>query len=345
MKGVEDCDKLGGLVKRELIPILLSRSSSSILSLAKASHSFPISTPLSPKLPVMPILQFARDEASSSDDDNSSKLTPTYIAGIVVISVLVLGLAIWLIVRQIRIRANRRRKGVAFVSPGGPTKNGNEKDLPESVKGTFSRSHLTQSVVLPDKVLIRPSPSAPPAEIIDYHRESGNLPRPFSFALNAGTEGPPRPQSNNNRGSWISFLSASGSGPSRFSVMSSSSTVDSTRSSGTNRKIRQGFSPVLPDELLVSVGEKLTVVQSFDDGWCVVARDGGNTFAQAKSLFKPAESQSNVEMGVVPEWCFLKPVVGLKGERPIRSTSLGITVQMERPGFSSREELMSWSNF
>lgn len=215
----------------------------------------------------------------------------------------------------------------------------------QSAKDTFSRDQLTQSVVLPDRALIRPSAPA----VIEYHRQSGNFPKPsmvaqpFSFALNASSEGGPRPPSGGNRGSWISFLSASGSGRSRFSVLSSTSSIDSNPTTGTLRKIRQIFNPILPDELLVNLGDKLTVVQSFDDGWCVVGKEGG-AFIQPKSLFKP-EPPSNIEIGVVPAWCFMKPVVGLKGERPIRSTSLGITVQMEGPAFSSREEIISWSNF
>ncbi len=44
---------------------------------------------------------------------------------------------------------------------------------------------------------------------------------------------------------------------------------------GATRKVRQVFDPVLPDEILVKLGEQLTIVQSFDDGWCVVGREGG----------------------------------------------------------------------
>jgi len=58
-----------------------------------------------------------------------------------------------------------------------------------------------------------------------------------------------------------------------------------------------------------------------------------------------APAESEVELGVVPAWCFLKPVKGLRAERPVRSTSLGITVQMDGPSFSSRDEILSWSNF
>jgi hypothetical protein len=99
------------------------------------------------------------------------------------------------------------------------------------------------------------------------------------------------------------------------------------------RKVRQLFSPVLPDELVISLGEKVTLVKAFDDGWCIVGRD---------SLIKAGE----VEMGAVPVWCFVKPVKGLKASRPVRTTSLGVTVQIDAgPGFSSREEVISWSNF
>ncbi len=99
------------------------------------------------------------------------------------------------------------------------------------------------------------------------------------------------------------------------------------------RKIRQLFSPVLPDELVLSLGEKVTLVKAFDDGWCIVGRD---------SLIKPGD----VEMGAVPAWCFVRPVKGLKASRPMRTSSLGVTVEIDAgPGFSSREEVISWSNF
>jgi hypothetical protein len=125
--------------------------------------------------------------------------------------------------------------------------------------------------------------------------------------------------------------------------MSAYSTVDTT---GSTRKVRQIFDPVLPDELLLSgVGEELTLVQSFDDGWCLVGREHSTFAAPAKSLFKKGDVNNDVELGVVPAWCFIKPVQGLKTERPVRSSSLGITVQMTGPAFSSRDAVLSWSNF
>jgi len=90
------------------------------------------------------------------------------------------------------------------------------------------------------------------------------------------------------------------------------------------------FSPRLPDELVISVGERLILVSSFDDGWCTVGKD---------SMLKPGE----VEMGVVPSWCFMKPVKGLKAERPPRMSSLGMTVEPLRE--ADQESLISSSHF
>ncbi len=101
----------------------------------------------------------------------------------------------------------------------------------------------------------------------------------------------------------------------------------------------------MPDELLLtSIGEQLRIVQSFDDGWCVVGRKNGLVLQTAKSLFKSTPLPENdVELGVVPAWCFIKPMNGVRVERPVRSSSLGITVNMEGP--SARDDLVSWSNF
>ena len=101
----------------------------------------------------------------------------------------------------------------------------------------------------------------------------------------------------------------------------------------TQKKVRQSFDPVLPDELVVSIGETFTVVQQHDDGWCIVGRD---------SVFNPGE----VELGAIPAWCFLKPVKGLRAERPMRVSSLGVTVNLDsNPTMGPRDDVMSWSNF
>lgn len=129
------------------------------------------------------------------------------------------------------------------------------------------------------------------------------------------------------------------------SVASSSPSLDVQSSTGTVRKVRQLFEPVLPDELLLTtVGEPLRIVQSFDDGWCVVGRENASMVHTAKSLFGSSpQPEGNIELGVVPAWCFLKPMQGVRVERPVRNTSLGITVNVDGP--SSRSDLISWSNF
>ena len=212
-----------------------------------------------------------------------------------------------------------------------------------TIRTGFSRNQINSSIILPDKVLTRPPKTR--EEVVDFHRQSGTFPqpfsaKPFSFALSAASPTPSSP----TQGSFISFGSSSNraSRLSMYSVVSAYSTVDTT---GTTRKVRQIFDPVLPDELLPRVGEELTLVQSFDDGWCLVGRENSSFVGPAKSLFKKGDVNNDVELGVVPAWCFIKPVQGFRTDRPVRSSSLGITVQMTSPGFSSRDAVLSWSNF
>ncbi|KAF8756880.1 hypothetical protein RHS01_04191 [Rhizoctonia solani] len=111
--------------------------------------------------------------------------------------------------------------------------------------------------------------------------------------------------------------------------------TDSVASGTSNvitRKVQTVFPPLLPDELVLAVGEKVTLLETFDDEWCVVGRD---RFGE-------------VEVGAVPAYVFTKLRTGEKMERPMRSTSLGVKVEMSNaPGaaWSSRDEVISWSNF
>jgi hypothetical protein len=152
---------------------------------------------------------------------------------------------------------------------------------------------------------------------------------------------------------------------SRFSVFSAASSyneslasTDSKANTGRSiRKVRQTFNPVLPDEFVVIVGEQLMILQSFDDGWCIVGREsvprpktlfGGTRSSRALTPTSSNGLGNNVELGMVPAWCFLKQVKGLRAERPVRSTSLGVTVQMEGQGRdveAQRNDTISWSNF
>ena len=59
-------------------------------------------------------------------------------------------------------------------------------------------------------------------------------------------------------------------------------------------------------------------------------------------MFNPGE----VELGAVPSWVFLKAVKGLRAERPMRVSSLGVTVSLDAPpALGQRDNVMSWSNF
>lgn len=299
-----------------------------------------------------------RRDGIPGDANASSALTSTnmgiMIAGVTLCALIVLGVAVWLIVRMIRKKSQQKRedeRGAAFLTVRGIVRDDGapidppamEKVPPNSdgVRGmAFSRNQLTPAVVMPDKIL-PPKLTVNRDEIIETHRQSGTLPKPFSFALNASSHAT-RPSVDNPRMSYLS-VSSNHSGR-RFSVVSTSSAASSI-SSGNTRKVRQEFEPVLPDELLVSAGERLTVIDSFDDGWCLVGRENSVFAASAKTLFGSTKDESNIELGVVPAWCFIQSVKGLRAERPVRSSSLGITVQLDSNPTSARNDVMSWSNF
>ena len=210
----------------------------------------------------------------------------------------------------------------------------------------FSPTRVGVSITVPEKAVLRRS------EQVDDRQHSESMPRhpspkPFSFAMAAASS--TSEQRGDKRISRFrdSFLSTT-SGQNRFSVSSSGSNSTQNPTTGIRRKVRQLFSPVLPDELLISSpGEQLTLIQSFDDGWCLVGKEQGTFLSAPKSLFRQqgTTSDNDIELGVVPAWCFIKPVKGLRVERPVRSSSLGVTVQLQGPGFSSRDEVISWSNF
>lgn len=318
---------------------------------------------MAPTNDALPLQSVARDAGDS--DSTTNPTSPIFIAGYTVIGLLVLGAALWLTLRWYRKRSQKERddnREGAFLSVRGIVTEGEQQMAefepapiprprpgPQMQGSTFSRAQLTESVVLPNKGAYHPATTTR-EEIIDYHRASGYFPRPFSFALTAGKGHSPHNSQNSlsptspNRGSFLSITS--GSGSNRFSVISTSSSSPSV-TGGQSRKVYQLFDPVLPDELLLTrAGEKLTIIQSFDDGWCIVGRENPVLKAVNKTPFNSkANDTDGIELGAVPAWCFIKPVKGLRAERPIRSTSLGVTVEISQPGFASREEVMSWSNF
>ncbi|KAH9041639.1 hypothetical protein EDB85DRAFT_1370571 [Lactarius pseudohatsudake] len=295
-----------------------------------------------------PYPQIHSRDTSADDDVQPNPLTPMVIGGIAFAGALILAVCLWLGIRTYRKRSREQRadgRQGAFLTVKGLMSEDDEKAAPPRIAvtgpGPFSREQLTASIVMPHQNIVRPD--ATNDEILHYHTTTGTMTRPFSNAASS-TLAPGSPVTATRPISTVSYLSAADAAPRRSSffgfgnsrpVSSASSTYSaaSTILGVEGRKVRQLFPPVLPDELVLSLGERVTVVQSFDDGWCIVGRG---------SLVKPGE----VEMGAVPAWCFIKPVKGLKASRPMRTSSLGVTVQLDAgPGFSSRDELISWSNF
>ncbi|KAI0806348.1 hypothetical protein BC629DRAFT_1161235 [Irpex lacteus] len=194
---------------------------------------------------------------------------------------------------------------------------------------------MSESDIKPEVSVL--SANASKTEILEHYEAEGKLPRPFAPFMGTPPSALTADHKSDKRASnasWMSFnrhsfLSAINTGSSRSSVASFAS---STASGKDKRTVRQTFNPVLPDELVISVGERMHVVTSYDDGWCIVGRD---------SIFKPGE----VELGAVPAWCFVKPVKGLRAERPLRTASLGVTVNLEDTNSPMRDNVISWSNF
>lgn len=128
---------------------------------------------------------------------------------------------------------------------------------------------------------------------------------------------------------------------------------ESLNSSSESRMktVVRSFAPLLPDELVLRPGEELAVLQEFDDGWCVVAREGlgsngaptppglpdpediiPQTGDASSSTGSSASSRRRVlEVGTCPSWVFEEASFNGEFTRPMRSTSLGITVSMRLP--------------
>ncbi|KAF8623647.1 hypothetical protein AX17_007346 [Amanita inopinata Kibby_2008] len=309
----------------------------------------------------MPLVRL--DVRSAAQD--SSTINPIYITGFAAVGATVLGLVIWLLLRTVQKRAADRREeepGAAFLSVRGVMRDG--KTISEKRPGlyaipntTFSRRYIDESrIVMPEKAVIRQCEQVD-KEISRQLEHIGSPALPFSLSslpfVSTTTSGP-TPSSpaegdvndhvSQRRDSHFSTASVHN----RFSVMSAgSSAAEHNPSAGRKRKVQQLFNPVMPDELFLSTaGEPLTVIQSYDDGWCLIARERGISGPTAKSIFgQNSIPGDNIEIGVVPAWCFIRSVKGLRVERPIRRSSLGISVQLQGHAFLSRDQVISWSNF
>ena len=211
------------------------------------------------------------------------------------------------------------------------------------IKGpALSRTYMASTIVLPQRALISPE------GITKYNGASGRFSRPFGpSSANPHTSDSPTPSNHrisavppSQRSSYASTTDGDAAVLSefppppfkRFSGLSALSAKALMSPQQQGQLVRQIFTPVLPDELrLTRLGERLTVVKSFDDGWCVVSRAKycPSYHRNAESACTPVPDAKSVELGAVPAWCFTKPTNGLRSERPIRRSSLGITMDVD----------------
>lgn len=188
--------------------------------------------------------------------------------------------------------------------------------------------HITAAISLPTKAATPNLYTPPPS-----HR--GTLPRPFTFVGSSVNSVSTLTDVSGASQSLISSISGK-SIDHIVSVTSRHAQSPSAPLDGHPRTVKQLFVSVLPDELLLpSLGEKLTVVQTLDDGWCLVARRA----PRRRSVF--GSTGDAVELGIVPGWCFLSSEGRV--ERPSRSASLSVLVQITSDARS--DDTASWSNF
>ncbi|KAG5717289.1 hypothetical protein E4T56_gene10299 [Termitomyces sp. T112] len=197
----------------------------------------------------------------------SGTLAPVDIAGFCIAGAIMLGLVAWAFITFTRRRARAKTKSMhngalpsvpGFVKEGMPSHI--EKTLADIQIG-FRRRRIDNSIALPDKVLQRPCKHYTSNDVNEYHRQSRMFHKPFSFVLSAN---PSQDQAHLSANIHESILISAGR--SRFSAFSINSSVDSNPTTGTAYQVKRAFDPVLPDELLIRVGESLTLVQSLDDG-------------------------------------------------------------------------------
>lgn len=124
----------------------------------------------------------------------------------------------------------------------------------------FTENNMSESDIKPEVSVL--SANASKTEILEHYEAEGKLPRPFAPFMGTPPSALTADHKSDKRASnasWMSFnrhsfLSAINTGSSRSSVASFAS---STASGKDKRTVRQTFNPVLPDELVISVGERM----------------------------------------------------------------------------------------
>lgn len=202
----------------------------------------------------------------------------------------------------------------------------------------ISRPHLTASVILPARAPLPPVPSAKkfpsgPASphLVGFDPTDADLdyapfsPAPFSPSGE-------RPGSISIPRSSI-LASARKDSVGSFSSAGSSTIIETLPSSPITKnpdllEVRTIFTPHLPDELVLCKGEKLTLIRSFDDGWCIVGRKSPFCVPIPVSPTGGFGKQSpveDIEIGAVPKWVFESPLLTEKEKsRPSRTTSMAV---------------------
>ncbi|KZT02623.1 uncharacterized protein LAESUDRAFT_716819 [Laetiporus sulphureus 93-53] len=282
----------------------------------------------------------------------------TQLAGALLAIVIAAGGALWLSIYYFRKSwaAKKERDGLQL--PALPEITINSHDAKPLRQKAVSRAQLTASVVMPDRaILVKDAPRVQMTE-----QAGPSTPGPSDFLAPPAVRisrrvsvpsGPPSRSSTTRRVSTVSFSVPPGTGTGNssmrnstystvsFSVPPGTGTVNSSMRNSTystnssvsyfdeshKRKVRQVFAAELPDELQLSLGEQLVVVQTFNDGWCVVGRE-----SRTRS--------GDIELGVVPGCVFARFIEGVRVTRPPRSSSFGVSVTLDCPGGPSFE----WSN-
>jgi hypothetical protein len=213
------------------------------------------------------------------------------------------------------------------------------------IKGpALSQTYIASTVVLPQRARVRPE------GISKYNNASGRFSRPSGSTSNHSSKSKKSSPSNGldsimssptQRSSYesttdgnVAVLSAFPSPPAKqFSGPSAFSTKAlMSPQQPEGQRIHQIFTPILPDELrLTRLGECVAVIKYFDDGWCIVSRPKRRTphHSNNEPPYTAKPDANGVELGAVPAWCFVKQVGGLRSERPIRRSSLGIILGVE----------------
>lgn len=221
--------------------------------------------------------------------------------------------------------------------------------VPSPLSASFGRraSNLSYSTTTFD------GPSAPMAASPDRNATAKNIAsRPGTGNSTSHTFG------SSDRLSTFKFPAARFEHGRSASVASSRSAMIFAKNalSAMRKKALQSFEPLLPDELPVSIGDTLSLLQQFDDGWCVVAvEQDGDTAGDADRV---ASGSKEVKMGCVPLWVFERKSKAPGGHtRTMRTISLAVTIELTptdpgmgldgapRAPWQREQPTVSWSNF